>query len=135
MGKANLVLDGPDGTLIGNGLMLSRCIEAAEKLAQEGIFPRVLAMPTLKPLDTAAVLQAAEETGGVVVAEECSIYGGLGSTVARLIGESEHIVPFKSVAIRDMYLSSGDPFELMQLAGLTTQACADGVKDVLRRRK
>lgn len=135
LGKANLVLDGPDGTLIAGGLMLSRCIQAAEMLAAEGIRPRVLAMPTIKPLDSEAVLKAAAETGGVVVAEECSIYGGLGSTVARLIGESEHIVPFRSVAIRDMYLMSGDPAELMELAGLTTQACADGVKDVLRRRK
>jgi len=135
LGKANVVLDGHDGTLIGNGLMLSRCIQAAEALAAEGIYPRVLSMPALKPLDTAAVLDAARETGGVVVAEECSIYGGLGSTVARVIGESDSIVPFKSVAIRDMYLSSGDPYELMELAGLTVAACADGIRDVLARRK
>jgi transketolase len=135
LGKANMVLNGHDGTLIGNGLMLSRCIQAAEALAADGIYPRVLSMPALKPLDTAAVLAAASETGGVVVAEECSIYGGLGSTVARVIGESESIVPFKSVAIRDMYLSSGDPYELMELAGLTTAACAEGIKDVLARRK
>ena len=135
LGKANLVLDGADGCLIGNGLMLSRCIQAAEALAAEGIYPRVLAMPTLKPLDTAAVLSAARDCGGVVVAEECSIYGGLGSTVARLIGESDCLVPFRSVAIRDMYLSSGEPQELMNLAGLTVDACIAGVKDVLKRGK
>ena len=134
LGKANMVLDGSDGTVISNGLMLNVCISAAEELAKEGIFPRVLAMPTIKPLDTEAVLAAANDTGGVVVAEEASIYGGLGSTVARVIGESETLVPFKSVAIRDMYLSSGDPYELMDLAGLNTAGVVDALKDVLRRR-
>lgn len=135
MGQANLVLDGRDGTIISNGLMLSRAIQAAEALAEAGIHPRVLSMATLKPLDTAAILQAAAETGGVVIAEEASVYGGLGSTVARVIGESDCLVPVKCVAIRDMYLSSGDPFELMDLAGLTAAAVADAVKDVLARRK
>lgn len=134
LGKAQLVLDGTDGTLISNGLMLSCCLLAAEQLAQEGIHPRVLAMTTLKPLDTEAIHKAADETGGVVVAEECSIYGGLGSTIARVLGESEHLVPFRSVAIRDMYLSSGGPFQLMDLAGLNTQGVVDALQDVLARR-
>jgi transketolase len=135
LGKANMVLDGADGTIIGNGLMLSRCIEAAEQLAEQGIFPRVLSMPTIKPLDTEAILAAARDTGGVVVAEEASVYGGLGSTVARVIGESNTLVPFRSVAVRDMYLSSGDPYELMDLAGLNTDGVVDALKDVLARGK
>ena len=135
VGKANLVLDGSDGTIISNGLMLSRCIEAAEQLAEEGIFPRVLSMPAIKPLDTDAILRAAADTGGVVVAEEASIYGGLGSTVARVVAESESLVPFKGVAIRDMYLSSGDPYELMDLAGLNVEGVKAAAKDVLARRK
>jgi transketolase len=133
LGKAITVLDGPDGTLIGNGLMLSRCIQAAELLAAEGLRPRVLNMCTVKPLDTAAVVAAARDTGGVVVAEEASVYGGLGSTVARVVGESEHVAPVKCVAIRDMYLPSGDPAELMEIAGLTALACANALKDVLAR--
>lgn len=135
LGKANLVLDGSDGTLISNGLMLSRCLEAAERLAEEGIHPRVLSMATLKPLDTDAVLAAASETGAIVVAEEASIYGGLGSTIARVVGESETLVPFKSVAIRDMYLSSGDPWELMDLAGLGVSDVVAAAHDVLARRQ
>lgn len=134
LGKANLVLEGSDATIIGNGLMLHVCIQAAEELASEGIYPRVLSMPTIKPLDKAAILSAAQDTGGVVVAEEASIYGGLGSTVAREIGESNCLVPFRSVAIRDMYLSSGDPFELMDLAGLTIAGVVAALKDVLRRK-
>lgn len=135
LGQANVVLEGRDGTIISNGLMLSRSIQAAEALAEEGIHPRVLSMSTLKPLDKHAILMAAEETGGVVIAEEASIYGGLGSTVARVIGESEHLVPVRCVAIRDMYLSSGDPYELMDLAGLNAQSVVIAVKDVLGRRK
>ncbi|MBN2082858.1 transketolase family protein [bacterium] len=135
LGKANVVVDGGDGTIIANGLMLNRAILAAEALAEEGVFPRVLSMPTIKPLDTDAVLKAAGDTGGVVVCEECSIYGGLGSTVARVIGESDTLVPFKSVAIRDMYLSSGDPWELMDLAGLGVDNITAAVRDVLARRK
>jgi transketolase len=134
-GKANLVLDGSDGTLIANGLMLARCIQAAEQLAAEGIFPRVLSMPAIKPLDTAAVLAAAAETGGVTVCEEASIYGGLGSTVARIIGESEMLVPFKGVAVRDMYLSSGDPYELMTIASLDVKDIVAAHRDVLQRRQ
>lgn len=133
-GKAQLVLDGSDGTIISNGLMLSQCMLAAELLAEEGVFPRVLSMATIKPLDEAAVLATAGETGGVVVAEECSIYGGLGSTIARVIGESDCIVPFRSVAIRDMYLSSGEPQELMDLAGLNAAGVAEALRDVLARR-
>ncbi len=135
LGKANMVLDGSDGTFIGNGLMISRCIQAAEQLAEEGVFPRVLSMPAVKPLDTNAVLSAASDTGGIVVAEEASIYGGLGSTVARVTAESESIVPFKGVAVRDMYLSSGDPWELMELAGLGVEHIIAALKDVLARRK
>lgn len=134
LGKAITVLDGSDGTIIANGLMLSRAIEAAEKLALEGIFPRVVNMCTIKPLDVEAVQSAARDTGGIVVAEECSIYGGLGSTVARVVAESETLVPVKCVAIRDMYLSSGDPYELMDLAGLNTAGVVDAARDVLRRR-
>ncbi|MCH7471636.1 transketolase family protein [bacterium] len=133
--KAATVLEGTDGTIISNGLMLSRAMMAAEQLAGEGIFPRVLSVTTIKPLDQEAVIKAAAETGGIVIAEECSIFGGLGSTVARMIGESEHLVPIRCVAIREMYLSSGDPYELMDLAGLNVEGVVDAVHDVLKRGK
>jgi transketolase len=134
-GKAQLVCEGSDSTIFAHGLMLHRSILAAEMLAAEGIFPRVMNMATVKPLDSEAVLKAAAETGGVVVAEEVSIYGGMTSTVARVIGESDNPVPIKGVAVRDMYLSIGDPAELMTIAGLDPVDIANAVKDVLRRRK
>jgi transketolase len=134
-GKAQPVASGTDGTIIGYGVMLQYCIMAAELLADEGIYPRVLNMATIKPLDVEALLEAAGETGGIVVAEEHSIYGALGSTVARVIAESDVLVPFKGVAIRDMYLSSGDPVELMDLAGLNVEGIVDALKDVLKRGK
>jgi transketolase len=134
-GKACTVLEGTDGTIIAHGIMLSRAIQAAEALAEQGIFPRVLSMATVKPLDHAAVIAAAAETGGVVICEEVSVYGGLGSTVARVVGESEHICPVRVVAVRDMYLSSGDPYELMDIAGLRVEDIILAAQDVLARRK
>jgi transketolase len=134
-GKAQLVCEGSDATIFAHGLMLHRSILAAEALAAEGIMVRVMSMATVKPLDSAAVLKAAAETGAVVVAEEVSVYGGMGSTIARVIGESETPVPFRGVAVRDMYLSSGDPAELMSIAGLDVKDIVAAVKDVLRRKK
>src|SRR5690606_28365261 len=70
LGKAIQLRDGSDITLIGNGLMVSRCLEAAERLAEDGISARVLDMHTVKPLDHEAIVKAARETRGIVVAEE-----------------------------------------------------------------
>src|SRR5207245_4507814 len=82
LGKANLLRDGKDLTIIANGLMVAAAREAAEQLAGQGIQARVLDMHTVKPCDDAAVLAAAKETGRIVVAEEHLLHGGPGSTVA-----------------------------------------------------
>src|SRR6266852_9878448 len=79
LGKANQLRDGKDLTIIANGLMVAAALEAAEKLAGQGIQARVLDMHTVKPWDDAAVLAAASETGRIVVAEEHLAHGGLGS--------------------------------------------------------
>ncbi|MCB1215909.1 transketolase family protein [bacterium] len=134
-GKATKVLEGSDITIIGHGLMLSRCILAAEQLAEQGISARVLNMSSVKPIDREAIAAAAGETGGIVVAEEVSYYGSMGSTVATVMAEGEHLVPVRLVAVRDMYLSSGDPYELMDLAGLNVKGVLSACNDVLERRK
>ncbi|MCI0457086.1 MAG: transketolase family protein, partial [Gemmataceae bacterium] len=82
LGKANQLRDGKDLTIMANGLMVSAALEAAERLAGQGMQARVLDMHTVKPLDDAAVLAAAKETGRIVVAEEHLLHGGLGSVVA-----------------------------------------------------
>lgn len=130
-GKAQVVADGNDGTIIACGLMVSEAIKAVELLAEEGIFPRVLSMATLKPLDTDAIDAAEKQTGAIVTAEEHSIYGGLGSVVARHIAESNHRVPMRIVGIPDIYLTSGAPEELLEVAGLTAQNIAAKLKEAL----
>ncbi|HEX6607560.1 MAG TPA: transketolase C-terminal domain-containing protein, partial [Chloroflexia bacterium] len=85
IGKAALLREGRDITLITNGVLVPRALEAAEMLAREGVQARVLNMSTVRPLDQAAVLAAAAETGGIVTAEEHTVFGGLGSAVAEVV--------------------------------------------------
>lgn len=118
LGKAIQLRDGRDVTLIANGLLVALALEAAETLAGRGIAARVLDMATVKPLDEAAVLAAARETRGIVVAEEHLLHGGLGSAVAVAVGRL-HPAPMAFVSIGDRYAESGKPDELMRNYGLT----------------
>ena len=111
IGKAWLVRPGADVTLICNGLMVARCLEAAKLLASAGIDARVLEMHTVKPLDAEAVLQAARETGALVTAEEHSIVGGLGGAVAELVA-GENPAPVQRVGIADRFAETG-PYDLL----------------------
>jgi len=118
LGKANRLRDGKDVTLIANGLMVAAALEAAEQLAGQGVQARVLDMHTVKPLDDAAVLAAARETGRIVVAEEHLLHGGLGSAVAMSVARQQP-VPMRFVALRDTFAESGTPEGLLKKYGLT----------------
>lgn len=118
LGKANQLRDGRDVTLIANGLLVAAALEAAERLAAQGVAVRVLDMHTVKPLDDAAVLAAARETGRIVVAEEHLLHGGLGSAVA-MSAARQQPVPMRFVGIRDTYAESGTPEGLLAKYGLT----------------
>jgi transketolase len=100
LGEAIRVSEGTDITLIATGVMLWNTLQAAERLARDGIQVRVLSMHTIKPLDEAAVLAAARETAAIATIEEHSVIGGLGSAVAEVLAESaEARVPFKRLGI------------------------------------
>jgi transketolase len=100
LGQAIRVCEGADITLISTGVMLWNAVQAAERLAREGIQARVLSMHTVKPLDEEAVLAAARETAAIATIEEHSIIGGLGSAVAEVLAESAELrVPFKRLGI------------------------------------
>jgi transketolase len=118
LGKATKLRDGKDITLIADGLMVAAALEAAEQLAAKGKQARVLDMHTVKPLDDAAVLAAARETGRIVVAEEHLLHGGLGSAVAMSVAR-QHPVPMRFVALKDTFAESGKPEELLKKYGLT----------------
>lgn len=127
LGKAIQLRDGTDVTLIANGLMVAAALEAAERLAGQGVRARVLDMHTVKPLDDAAVLAAARETGRIVVAEEHLLHGGLGSAVA-MSAARQHPVPMRFVGLRDTFAESGTPEGLLAKYGLTA---SDIVREAL----
>ncbi len=133
LGKAVTLRSGKDVTVIACGIMVSRALEAANNLAQQGIDCRVLNMPTLKPLDESAIIEAATQTGAIVVAEEHLLHGGLGSRVAQVVAR-EKPVPMSFIGINDVYAKSGKPDELLQKHGLTAEAIEQAVKAVLAKK-
>jgi len=130
LGKGVQVRSGSDVTLIGSGMMTSQCVEAADLLARLGIAARVLHMPTLKPVDVEAIVAAAEETGGIVTAENHNIYGGLGSAVAEVLVEHAP-ARMKRVGIRDCYGECGGNADLLCKYGMSPQHIAEAAQSVL----
>jgi transketolase len=129
LGKAVTVMEGSDLTLIATGTMLSNTVQAAERLAAEGIHARVLSMHTVKPLDTEAVLAAASETPALITVEEHSRIGGLGSAVAEVLAESDDHVVFKRLGVPPSFTSLVGSQEYLKAAyGLST----DGILSSLR---
>jgi transketolase len=120
IGKGKIVKEGADVSLIANGDMLYYALQAAEKLAGQGIQARVVDMHTIKPLDKELVLDCCAKTGAVVTVEDHSIYNGLGSAVAEVIAE-ERPTPFTRVGVKDTFAESGEFEELLVKYGLSTE--------------
>ncbi|MCJ7669951.1 MAG: transketolase family protein [Dehalococcoidia bacterium] len=133
LGKAVTMRQGKDATVIAVGIMVAKALEAADILARQDIDCRVINMHTLKPLDKAAVVKAASETGAIVVAEEHLAQGGLGSRVAQTVAK-EKPVPMEFVNLGDRYASSGKAEELLQRYGLTARDIEESVKSVVTRK-
>ncbi|HYP59849.1 MAG TPA: transketolase C-terminal domain-containing protein [Thermomicrobiales bacterium] len=124
LGKAELLRDGGDVSLISTGTQTIRTLEAAELLAARGIQADVLHVPTLKPLDVEAIVAAAERTNAVVTAEDHSIIGGLGGAVAECLGEHRP-TRMRRVGIRDTFGESAPNDALLEKYGLTAKHVAD----------
>jgi transketolase len=133
LGKANKLRDGKDVTIIADGLMVAAALEAAEKLAGQGVQARVLDMHTVKPCDDAAILAAARDTGRIVVAEEHLLHGGLGSVVA-MSAARQHPVPMGFVGLRDTFAESGKPEELLAKYGLTAADIEHAALELVRKK-
>lgn len=127
IGQATLLREGKDITLIGSGLMVSRCVQAAETLAREGISADIINVSTLKPLDDRLILERARRTGAVVTAENHTILGGLGGAVAELLGEACPI-PIRRVGVRDRFGESAPLQDLLPHYGLTAEAVVDAAR-------
>jgi transketolase len=130
VGKGDVLRDGSDVTLIAHGAMVHKALEAAEQLEAEGVSAKVINMSTIKPLDRELVLDAAEETGAVVTAEDHNVIGGLGSAVAEILAE-ERPTKMTRVGIEDEFGVTGGGFELYEHFGLTGEDVAAAAKDLL----
>ena len=126
LGKAITVRDGTDVTVISNGTVLWRALAAAERLAEEGISARVLSMPTVKPLDTDAVVAAARETAGIVTAEEAVSGGGLGGAVAETV--VQHHPARVSILGFPEFAPTGSAGYLLDRYGLSPEGIADAAR-------
>ena len=132
LGKAETLRPGNDVSIIACGIMVAAALEAADNLAKAGIQCRVINMSTLQPLDEAAVVKAATETGALVTAEEHYIHGGLGSLVSQAASRAA-AVPVEMVAL-DRYAESGRADQLLVKYGLTPSDVEQAVRRALARK-
>lgn len=106
-GKADVLREGNDATLIASGVLLTQCLEAADALKEKGVEVRVLNMHTIKPIDREMVEKAAQETGRIVTVENHTVIGGLGSAVAEIVVETCP-VPMRRIGIQDRFGEVGN---------------------------
>ena len=133
LGEAVVLREGTQATIIAIGTMVATALEAAENLSREGVDCRLLNMSTLKPLDEAAVIRAAAETGAIVTAEEHLEHGGLATAVARVLVQYRP-APAEFVAIKDTYAESGPPAQLLKKYGLTTSDIERAVRSAIGKK-
>ena len=131
IGKGKVLREGTDVAIIANGLCVAESLDAAEKLAAEGINAQVINMATVKPLDTELVLEAAKATGKVVTVEEHSVIGGLGSAVCDVLSE-QLPTPVLKIGVNDVFGHSGPAVELIKEFGLDGDSIAAKVKDFVK---
>jgi transketolase len=129
-GKALVMKDGRDVTIITTGVMLFQALLAQELLAKDGISAEIIHMPSIKPIDKDAIIASAKKTGAVVTMEEHSIIGGLGSAVAEVLSEN-FPVKMKRMGMMDMFAESGEPEALFRKYGLTETHIAAEAKKLL----
>ena len=127
LGKGVVLREGKDLTIIATGLPVSNCLEAAEKLAADGIDAKVINIHTIKPLDEELVVAAAKETGKVVTVEEHSVIGGLGSAVCDVVAEKAPAKVMK-IGVNDTFGESGPALELLKKYGLDTDSIYEKIK-------
>ena len=127
LGKGVVLREGKDLTIIATGLPVSNCLEAAEKLAADGIDAKVINIHTIKPLDEELVVAAAKETGKVVTVEEHSVIGGLGSAVCDVLSEKAPTRVMK-IGVNDTFGESGPALELLKKYGLDTDSIYEKIK-------
>lgn len=134
IGKALTLREGKDVAIIGCGPLLHNALKAAETLAKEGIDAMVINMHTIKPLDEAAVIAAAEACGAIVSVEEHQQAGGLGGAIAELLAK-KHPTPQEFVGVDDRFGESGEPSELIEKFGMSAAHIVAAAQRAVSRKK
>ncbi len=134
IGKAVLLQEGTDVTIVATGHLVWEALEASIALHEAGISAEVINIHTIKPLDNDAILKSVKKTGCIVTAEEHNFLGGLGESVARVLAEN-HPTPQEFIATQDTFGESGTPAQLMEKYGLNAEAIIKAVKKVVSRKK
>lgn len=133
IGKAVMLQEGADVTIIATGHLVWEALLAAEELDKKGISAEVINIHTIKPIDKDAILKSVKKTGCVVTAEEHNYFGGLGESVARVLAEN-HPTPQEFIATQDTFGESGTPAELMDKYGLNASSIVAKVEKVISRK-
>lgn len=131
IGKAYVLREGHDISLLGTGFMSYQLLVAAHELEKHGISAEVVHVPTIKPLDEGTILHSITKTGRVLTAEEAQVSGGFGGAVAELLSEKKP-TPLKRVGIHDRFGESGQPEELLDYFGLTGDKIAIIAKEFIQ---
>ena len=132
IGKGAILREGTDVTVVANGLCVASALEAADKLAAEGISAEVINICTIKPLDDDLIIASAKKTGKVVTAEEHSIVGGLGGAVAECLSE-KCPTPLYRIGVRDRFGESGPAGELLKKYKLDGQGVYEQIKEFVAK--
>jgi transketolase len=134
IGKADVIIEGSDVTIIACGHLVWKSIEAAQELAKKGISAEVINMHTIKPLDEQAVLKSVAKTKCIVTAEEHMMNGGLGDSIAQVLVKNTPY-PQEYVAVNDTFGESGTPDELMTKYGIDTSDVINAALKVVHRKQ
>ena len=133
IGKGIILRTGKDATLAACGIMVAKCLEAADKLQEEGIQVAVIDMHTIKPIDRELITRQARETGGILTVEEHSVLGGLGSAVCEVVCE-ECPIPVLRMGINDIFGQSGSPDELLEYYDLSVEKIIENTCILIKKK-
>ncbi len=133
IGKAIHLTEGNDVTIVATGHLVWEALQASEQLEAKGISAEVINIHTIKPLDAHAILKSVAKTGCIVTAEEHNYLGGLGESVARVLGQ-QHPTPQEFIATNDTFGESGTPDQLMEKYGLNAAAIVRAADKVVKRK-
>lgn len=134
IGKANLLREGNDVTIIASGIEVAEALDAADLLERDGISARVVDMFTIKPVDERMILESAEKTRAIVTAENANYIGGLGSAVAEVLSEKRPTI-LERVGVKDLFGEVGSFSYLKQRFNLTAEDIASACRRVIAKKK